>query len=226
MNKIIGISFALLTLAICGLTFFYTYKEATKTPTIKIFTVTTTAASSDLLPGDGFCLDDVGECSLQALIEEANSTPGYYDFKLSIVASQLLLNDRPELLPEIADDTMIIGLNAGYPVIEGSTFMRTLSTVSHELKLAEPINLLYLFSLVSYPGLILLLLMHTTKQKSRTTQLATAALSGVCFSLFALGFVLTVIAATDSPTVTHLLALILYLVQIIIYLRIKLYLRH
>ncbi len=196
-----------------------------ETPAIELFTVTTTADSTDVLPGDGFCLDDQGECSLRALIEEANSTPGYYDFKLSIVASQLLLNDRPESLPEIADDTMIIGLNAGYPVVKGSTFMRTLSTVSHELKLAEPINLLYLFSLVSYPGLILLLLIHTSKQKSRTIQLITAALAGILFTLYSIGFVLTVIATTDTHSVSNLLVLMLYLVQIFIYLQLRVYLR-
>ena len=40
------------------------------------FIVTTTADTVDITPGDGFCVDGTGQCSLRAAIMESNSSPG------------------------------------------------------------------------------------------------------------------------------------------------------
>ena len=74
-----------------------------------IFVVNTTSDTNDSLPGDGFCTDGFGNCSLRAAVTEANAFSGanQIDFGISGSCPQTLTLNSP--LPEITESLTIDG---------------------------------------------------------------------------------------------------------------------
>lgn len=61
-----------------------------------VFTVDTTLDTVDSNPGDGFCSDASGDCSLRAAVMEANALPGVEEIQLNGLTSTLTLGDWNE----------------------------------------------------------------------------------------------------------------------------------
>jgi CSLREA domain-containing protein len=93
------------------------------------FVVNTIADSADATPGDGFCGDSNGACSLRAAVMEANELPGADSIILPAGTFELTQADDPEVLEDedfglsgdldLLDDVTITGAGAGQSIIDG-----------------------------------------------------------------------------------------------------------
>lgn len=73
-----------------------------------VFVVNTDSDTSDQLPGDGFCFDNAGDCSLRAAIQEANASPGANTIEFNISGCAVTI--RPTTpLPAITEAVTING---------------------------------------------------------------------------------------------------------------------
>lgn len=74
-----------------------------------VYVVNTTGDQNDQLPGDGFCNDGGGNCSLRAAIQEANATAGaqVIDFDIPGGCDQVISPNSP--LPALTDSATIDG---------------------------------------------------------------------------------------------------------------------
>lgn len=204
MSKYIVIISAAFTVLICILTVYYAGTAKTE-PEITLFTITSTNATRDVLPGDGFCLDATGECSLYALIEEANAKAGYYDFKLTNGTTQAL-SESATNLPTIKDGTKIIGINANYP-------SEPIATSLQDKLLAIDSSLLYTLAFISFAPLLLLrIFWGKLNTASQTSQILVLAFTGIVVGLFLAGLGLCATLTAYSSAQSFLPVLLLYLV--------------
>lgn len=77
-----------------------------------IFVVNTTGDQNDQTPGDGFCDDGAGNCSLRAAIQEANAFAGANSIDFNIPGGCGQVIQPLTTLPAISDSVTINGYSA------------------------------------------------------------------------------------------------------------------
>jgi len=90
-----------------------------------IFTVNNTADKVDANPGDGLCSDDIGNCTLRAAIQEANSLEGADTVNIPTGIYVLTIQGIGENAAatgdlDITDEITITGAGAANTVIDGN----------------------------------------------------------------------------------------------------------
>src|ERR1051326_4461602 len=74
-----------------------------------IFTVNSTGDGADNNPGDGFCNDGTGNCTLRAAIMESNAFPGTDAIAFNIAGAGVHTISPASALPAITDAVIIDG---------------------------------------------------------------------------------------------------------------------
>ena len=93
------------------------------------YTVNTASDTLDIKPGDGFCADTTGKCSLRAAILESNARAGAQSISvpnLTIVLSRAGVNEDQAQTGDlnISGELSISGDTAGGSVIDGNALDR------------------------------------------------------------------------------------------------------
>lgn len=107
-----------------------------------VFAVDTTFDTVDSNPGDGFCNDVNGECSLRAAVMEANALPGVEEIRLNGLTSTLtrqVFNGDTALNGDLDVYEGVVITGPG--TIEGSTYLDSLIETHHSSGLVELKNL-------------------------------------------------------------------------------------
>ncbi|HXG64261.1 MAG TPA: right-handed parallel beta-helix repeat-containing protein, partial [Blastocatellia bacterium] len=106
------------------------------------FVVNVTTDDSDIMPGDGFCSDEGGNCSLRAAIEEANASPDANTIHFNIGGGGAQTITVGTLLPPITAPVVIDGTTqpgfSGLPLIrlDGSGSVIPTATSGSRLEVA------------------------------------------------------------------------------------------
>jgi hypothetical protein len=109
------------------------------------FTVTTTADTADVIPGDGICADTVGQCTFRGALEESNALVG-----LDVVNFDILPAGPHTLFPAYGYPGLMEGITidgttqpgyAGVPIIEIDGAVQS-SAVSAPIALQAPHNII------------------------------------------------------------------------------------